>query len=126
MTRMASRRTQADAEADLAIRYPSGRVVVIEVKNHRRNVSVRDYWLNAALHISGASAGAVGAASFFGWYVRTNAPWSGREDAIQSDWQTVGDDIWRAAGDIAHKDSDSRRDQHLFDPSAYSSEKLST
>jgi hypothetical protein len=100
---------------------------MIEVKNHRRVVSVRDYWLSAALHISGASAGAVGAASFFGWYVRANAPWSGREDdAIQSDWQTIGDDIWRAAGDIARKGGDSRRDQHLFDPAAYSVEKLST
>jgi hypothetical protein len=108
--------------ADLTFQDADGRVIVVEVKDARA-VSVRDMMSQAEMYISGASAAAVGAASLFGWYVRSDAPWAEHADqaAIRADWQTVGDDLWRAAGLLAHtRSNDEGPDQsRLFDPAEF-------
>lgn len=88
--------------ADLEIRYPDGTVVYIEVKSrhgHDVVVTAREATDQVAMHVRAANAASVGAASVFGWYVRSAAPWSEDADtaAIRSDWRVVGDDLWRAA-----------------------------
>jgi hypothetical protein len=119
MDRLGTRKKHA---YDLEIRYPDGRVVLIEVKRGS-GVRVRDLMSQAQLYVSGASAAAIGAASVFGWYVRSGAPWAergGDDAAIRGDWQTVGDDLWRATGAAARIENGAERDQdHLFDPAEY-------
>jgi hypothetical protein len=119
MARMARRKVRREAGPDLEIRLPNGQVVSIEVKRVDSGVAVRDLAMPAAMHISGASGAAVGAASVLGWYVRSDAPWSrGDSAAIRNDWQTVGDDLWRATGEIMHGNEDDDRPR-LFDPGDY-------
>jgi hypothetical protein len=120
MAHMTRPRAQEAAKPDIEIRLDDGRVIAIEVKDLGRGINVRDVAARAAMHISGASAAAVGAASVFGWYVRSNAPWLGVDDsAIRSDWVTVGDDLWRATGGITRSIEDDDDQPHLFDPSEY-------
>jgi len=97
-----------------------GSSLVFEVK--RANVLAGDVMRQAITYVHGASATAVGAASVFGWYVRSDAPWSERghsdDAAIRADWRVVGDDLWRAAGVVAHVRPDNEQPR-LFDPSDY-------
>ena len=100
MTSMARRKVRRETAPGLEIRLPDKLVLTVEVNGMGSRVAVSDAMNQAVMHVSGASAAAVGAASVFGWYVRSQAPWSNREDdaAIRNDWQTVGDDLWRAIG----------------------------
>jgi hypothetical protein len=106
-------------ETDIEIRYQDGTIVRVELKQHGRGVTVRDLLHHTEMHISGASAASVGAASIFGWYVRSKAPWTEHFDnaGLTADWLTVGDDLWRAAGQVASgmDESDSSQSR-LFDP----------
>jgi hypothetical protein len=116
-----------DTSQDLEIKYPDGRVVIVEIKGDRKSaVSVRDLTSQATIHVSAMSAASIGAASVFGWYVRSGAPWAEPDAAIlHADWQTVGDDLWRAVGRIAHDENDVHPEQrHLFDPSEFGKERL--
>jgi hypothetical protein len=117
-------RNHKHAEPDLEIRCSDGKIMTIEVKGRAGSaVSVRDLVTRAAMRVSGASAASVGAASVFGWYVRSAAPWSDHADsvALRADWQTIGDDIWRAAGQTARgRHEVDARQSRLFDPADFS------
>lgn len=54
----------------------------------------------------------------FGWYVRAAAPWSEDADAeaIRSDWQAVGDDLWRATAESQGEMAHSPKQDRLFEP----------
>jgi hypothetical protein len=118
---MARGKLRKGDRADIEIRLPDGRVMAIEVKDMGSGVVVRDAISQAVMHVSGASAAVVGAASVFGWYVRSDAPWSRGDDAaIRNDWQTVGDDLWRATGEITRaKEADIDDQPRLFDLGEY-------
>jgi hypothetical protein len=117
---MARSKVRQETQPDIEIRLDDGRVIAIEVKDGHRGIDVLDVAARAAMHVSGASAAVVGAASVFGWYVRGDAPWVDRDDtAIRSDWEAVGDDLWRAAGEITRSIKDNNDQPHLFDPSEY-------
>jgi hypothetical protein len=120
MLRMARRKVRPEASPDIEIRLPDGRIIAIEVKGLSNGIAVSDAMSQAAMHVGGASAAAVGAASMLGWYVRSDAPWlRGDDAAIRSDWVTVGDDLWRATGGITRSIEDNDDQPHLFDPSEY-------
>lgn len=109
------------ARPDLEVELPSGKRLLVEIK--RANVSLDDVRRQAAAYVSGASASAIGAASVFGWYVRSEAPWSERghadDSAIYADWVTVGDDLWRALSVSPYVEREATQPQ-LFDPTDYS------
>lgn len=119
MLRVRRRKARLDANPDIEIRLPDGRIIAIEAKG-LGGILVSDAASQAAIHVSGASAAAVGAASVLGWYVRSDAPWLRADDAaIRSDWVTVGDDLWRATGAITRSMKDDDDQAHLFDPGEY-------
>jgi hypothetical protein len=115
MARVARRRLGKQGDAE--VKMPDGRTVIVEFK--RGNVSVDQVMRQALTYVPGASAAIVGAAGVFGWYVRSDAPWSRRAegDAIYGDWRVVGDDIWRAARAASLEGEDNQ--PHLFDPTDY-------
>ena len=120
MARMVRRKVRREASPDLEIRLPSGQVLDVEVKDVSGGIVVSDAASNAVMHVSGASAAAVGAASMLGWYVRSDAPWLRKDDAaIRNDWQTVGDDLWRAVGEIMLSEERDDEQSRLFDPGEY-------
>jgi hypothetical protein len=117
---MVRRKVRREASPDLEIRLPDGQVLAVEVKGMGSGIVVSDTVSHVVMYISGASAAAVGAASMLGWYVRSDAPWSRGDDAaIRNDWQTVGDDLWRAAGEITRGKEADDEQSRLFDPGEY-------
>lgn len=119
-----AQRKREKTRPDIEIEMPDGSSLVVEVK--RANVSVDDVMRQAITYVHGASATAVGVASVFGWYVRSDAPWSeqghGDDAAICADWRAVGDDLWRAAVAVAHVKPENEQPR-LFDPSDYANVK---
>jgi hypothetical protein len=117
---MARHKVLGEPIPDLEIRLPDGRVLAVEVKGMSAGIVVSDAISNAVMQVSGASAAAVGAASLLGWYVRSDAPWlRGDDAAIHNDWQTVGDDLWRAVGEFMRGNERDDEQSRLFDPGAY-------
>jgi hypothetical protein len=118
MARVARHRLGKQTDAE--VKMPDGRTVIVEFK--RGDVSEDQVVRRALTYVHGASAAIVGAAGVFGWYVRSDAPWSRRAegDAIYGDWRVVGDDLWRAARAASFKDEDNQ--PHLFDPTDYAAQ----
>ncbi len=92
----------------------------MEVKVIGSSMVVSESVSHTIMHVGDASAAAVGAASVLGWYVRSNAPWLVGDDAvIRNDWQTVGDDLWRAVGAFMSGNEADGEQPRLFDPGEY-------
>jgi hypothetical protein len=116
-------RSHARVESDVESRCQDGSVIHFQIKRAGADgLVVQDLLNHAELQVSGPSAGFVGAASVFGWYVRSGAPWSDHldSDGLHADWQAVGDDLWRAIVRVADAADNSESSQsRLFDPADF-------